>query len=168
MDPYLVSWPDRNSPRGSTSDPHIGARPDDYWDVIRDAMGSTLTYANRMNLVAMTPQSNLSSTGYCLASPGSEYLAYQASSGSFTVNLLAGTYQFEWLNPSTIRIALSGTFSATDGNHLFNPPFRGDALLYLRAVHAVSLAPTPQKGAPEGKIVRKTMSFGPSVVPIVL
>ena len=69
MDPYLVVWPAsytlsggpvvRNSPEGSTADPKIGVKPDSYWDVIRDAMGSALTYANRMNLVAMTPQPSL-------------------------------------------------------------------------------------------------------------
>ncbi len=134
MDPYLVIWPGRNSPAGSTVDPHVGANPDSYWDVIRDAMGSTLTYANRMNLALMTPQSNLSSTHYCLANPGSEYLVYQPSSGAFTVKLEAGTYQYEWFNPSTNRIRLSGTLSVSGGNHSLSPPFRGDAVLYLHAV----------------------------------
>ena len=100
MDPYLVVWPGRNSPGGSTLDPHIGTRPDDYWNAIHCAMGSTLTYANRMDLVAMTPQPSLSSTGYCLAHTGAEYLVYQPSSGAFSVNLLAGTYQYEWLQSS--------------------------------------------------------------------
>ena len=133
MDPYLVVWPLRNSPVGSTADPNIGAKPDNYWDVIRDAMGSTLTYANRMNLVAMTPQPSLCSTHYCLTNPGDEYLVYQSSPGTFTLNLLAGTYQYEWLNPSTNRIVLSGSLPVSDGNHVFSPPFRGDAVLYLHA-----------------------------------
>jgi hypothetical protein len=131
MDPYLVVWPHRNSPAGSTADPHIGASPDKYWDAIRNAMGSTLTYANRMNLVAMTPQSELSSTHYCLANPGFEYLVYQPSTGAFTVRLLAGTYQYEWLDPSTNRIRLSGTMAVSGGNRSLDPPFRGDAVLYL-------------------------------------
>jgi len=131
MDPYLVVWPRRNSPSGSTSDPHVGTRPDSYWDVIREAMGSTLTYANRMGLVAVTPQPPLSSTGYCLANPGAEYLVYQPSSGPFSLDVLVGTYRYEWLDPSTNRIALSGTISVSGGNQSFNPPFRGDAVLYL-------------------------------------
>jgi hypothetical protein len=134
MDPYLVVWPHRNSPGGSTPDPHIGVRPDNYWDTIRDAMGSTLTYANRMNLAAMSPQASLSSTHYCLANPGTEYLVYQPSAGSFTVNLPEGTYQYEWLNPSTNRIALSGAISVSAGNRSFKPPFRGDAVLYLHVI----------------------------------
>lgn len=134
MDPYLVIWPGRNSPDGSTADPHIGTRPDKYWDEIRNAMGSTLTYANRMNLVAVTPQPSLSSTHYCLANPGSEYLVYQPHSGIFTLNLLAGTYHYEWLDTSTNRIISSGTLSVSGGNHPFAPSFSNDGVLYLRAV----------------------------------
>jgi len=134
MDPYLVIWPHRNAPRGSTLDPHIGTVPDSYWDPIRSAMGITLTYANRMNLGAMTPQPFLSSTHYCLANSGFEYLVYQPSSGTFTLKLSAGTYYYEWLNPSTNRICASGTFSVSGGDRLLTPPFGGDAVLYLHAV----------------------------------
>jgi hypothetical protein len=136
MDPYLVVWPHRNSPIGSTPDPHIGKQPDDYWDGIRDAMGSSLTYANRMNLIAMTPQPTLSSTQYCLANRASEYLVYQPSGGSFTLDLLAGTYRYEWLDPSTNKIVSSGSVSVSGGTRLLTPPLSGDAVLYL---HAVSL-----------------------------
>jgi hypothetical protein len=134
MDPYLVVWPGRNSPEGTTADPRIGIKPDSFYAAIRDAMGSTLTYAKRMNLVAMTPQSTLSSTRYCLADPGSEYLVYQPSAGPFTVNLVAGTYQYEWLDPSANRISSSGALSVPDGNHSFSPAFSGDAVLYLHVV----------------------------------
>lgn len=134
MDPYLVIWPRRNSPAGSTADPNTGAKPDNYWDVIRDAVGSTLTYANRMNLVTMTPRPNLSSTQYCLASPGSEYLVYQPSAGTFTLDLLTGTYEYEWLDPSTNKIGSSGSVSVSGGKRALTPPFSGDAVLYLHAV----------------------------------
>jgi hypothetical protein len=131
MDPYLVVWPGRNAPEGSTADPFIGIKPDSYYAPIRDAMGSTMTYANRMNLVAMTPQPALSSTGYCLANPGAEYLVYQPSGKPFTVDLMAGTYQFEWFDPITNRISSSGALSVSDGNHSFSPALSGDAVLYL-------------------------------------
>ena len=133
MDPYLTIWPRRNAPDGSTVDPEIGARPDKYWDVIRNAMGSTLTYANRMNLAAMAPQPSLSSTHYCLANPGAEYLVYQPLAGAFTVTLMAGNYQYEWLNPSTNSIVSSGSLLASGGKRTFTPPFSGDAVLYLHA-----------------------------------
>ena len=47
----------------------------------------TLTYANRMNLVTMTPQPSLCSTHFCLVDPGKEYLVYQPYAAHFTVNL---------------------------------------------------------------------------------
>ena len=131
MDPYLTKWPRRNNPEGSTADPEVGASPDKYWDPIRDAMGSTMTYANRMNLVAMTPQGSLSSTGFCLANRGAEYVVYQPASGSFTVRLRAGTYRFEWFNPSANEVGNTGTISVPEGDHSFTPPYEGDAVLYL-------------------------------------
>ncbi len=94
-------------------------------------MGSTLTYANRMNLVAMTPQPSLSSTGYCLAHTGAEYLLSQPSPGAFSG--LVGKYQYEWFNPATNKIVSSGIMSLSADNHSFTPPFRDDVVLHLRA-----------------------------------
>lgn len=133
MDPYLTKWPERNYPGGNTADPEVGVRPDRYWDVIRDAMGSAETYANRMNLGAMTPQGALSSTGHCLANPGVEYLVYQPSSKGFTLHLPAGNYQYEWFNPTTNLVAGTGALTVADGNQPFTAPFQGDAVLYLHA-----------------------------------
>jgi hypothetical protein len=131
MDPYLTKWSKRNYPTGSTADPDVGVQPDTYWNVIRDAMGSTLTYANRMNLVAMSPQNSLSDTGYCLANPGREYLVYQPLPKPFTLQLPAGRYQFEWFNPATNLLAAIGEITAHGGGQTFTAPFAGDAVLYL-------------------------------------
>jgi hypothetical protein len=131
MDPYLVVWPGRNAPPGTTADPRIGVKLDTFYAPIRDAMGMTLTYANRMNLVAMTPQPSLCSTHFCLANPGTEYLVYQPYPGQFTVNLVAGTYHYEWLDPSTNLVTSSGGLSASNGSHAFRPALREDAILYL-------------------------------------
>lgn len=131
MDPYLTKWPKRNYPTGSTADPDVGVQVDPYWNIIRAAMGSTLTYANRMNLVAMMPQSSLSSTGYCLADPGVEYLVYQPLAKPFTLQLPTGRYQFEWLNPATNTVAATGEMTAGGGDQTFAAPFNGEAVLYL-------------------------------------
>jgi hypothetical protein len=131
MDPYLVVWPGRNAPPGSTADPYVGLKPDNFYAPIRDAMGMTLTFAHRMNLVAMTPQPSLTSTHFCLADPGREYLVYQPYSGPFSVKVAAGAYQYEWLDPSTNRIAASGALSVSNGEHSFQPAFTGDAVLSL-------------------------------------
>jgi len=134
MDPYLVVWPGRNSPTGVTADANIGVNPDEYWETIRNAMGATLTYANRMNLAEMAPQPTLSSTNYCLAHPGSEYLVYQPVGAFFAVNILPGRYQYEWLDPSTNRVALSGMLTVSGGTSSFTAPFKGDSVLYLHAL----------------------------------
>ena len=85
-----------------------------------------------MNLAAITPQNGLSTTAYCLAKTDSEYLAYQPGSGSFSVNLTAGSHAFEWFNPTTGSVLSSGSVEAAGGTQTFTPPFSGPALLYPR------------------------------------
>jgi hypothetical protein len=129
MDPYLDPTPwyknDRNHPSGNTPDP--------YWDTLRVAMGDARLYADRMNLAAMTPQNALSSTNYCLASPGHEYLVYQPAAGGFTVDLQAGVYNYEWFNPAVHAVESTGSFTAATGSRSFMSPFNGEAVLYLKA-----------------------------------
>ena len=102
------------------------------FDGVRTNMGYTKNYADRMDLNTVFPHDELSSTAFCLANPGQEYLAYQPSSGSFTVNLQAGTYNYEWFNPSSGTVAGTGTVTASGGSKTFTPPFSGDAVLYLK------------------------------------
>jgi hypothetical protein len=133
MDPYLAIIKIRNNPAGKTSDPNFGFSPDPYWETIRAAMGRSRTYAQKMNLAAATPQNDLSSTAYCLASSGNEYLVYNpGQSKSFTVNLLSGTYEFEWFNPTSGIVADKGSFNVINGSRSFSAPFNGDAVLYIK------------------------------------
>ena len=127
MQPILMDWYHWGEPGWISSAEQ---------EAMRLNMGYTLTYANKMNLVAMTPfaNSNDCSTTYCLRNPGNEYLIYQPSSGSFTVNLLAGTYSYEWFNPTTGSIAGTGTITASGGSYSFPNPFSGEAVLYLKKV----------------------------------
>jgi hypothetical protein len=53
-----------------------GLSDEDTRERVRKAMGDTLTYARRMNLVAIAPRSDLCSSSYCLANAGVEYLIY--------------------------------------------------------------------------------------------
>jgi hypothetical protein len=137
MDPYVIYWPSGN--RNLCSSPMNGvcSGPDTRWDNFRNNMGYMLNYANtKLDLVKMTPQGGLSSTGYCLADNvaiGSEYLVYAPNGGSFSVNLSATTrtLNVEWLNPSTGAITTGGTISGGPTNQSFTPPFSGDAVLYL-------------------------------------
>jgi hypothetical protein len=121
-------------------------------------MGHTLAYANRMNLAAMAPHSELASSKYCLANPGEEYLVYlplerrQSESRRFlrrlkqlvgsveqllkptvTVNLATASGQFlvEWFDPVSGAVK-DGKPLAGGASRSFTAPFRGEAVLYLR------------------------------------
>ena len=52
------------------------------WEAVRQTMGMTLAYANRMDLSAVKPHGDLASSGYCLANPGEEYLTLCTVGGS--------------------------------------------------------------------------------------
>ena len=105
-------------------------------EAVRQSMGYTLTLANKMNLSAMIPQIELSSTRYCLANPGYEYLVYQPESGSFSLNLEGFSEEIfvvEWFSPETGNKELTSGTSITGGTNItFIPPFDGTAVLYLR------------------------------------
>jgi len=122
MDPY------KNSPH------HRAAELDAKWNPIRHSMGHTLRFAEKMNLVAMTPQNGLASTKYCLADPGKEYLVYSPSGGAVTVDLSAaqGKLVFEWFNPNTGKTTNRGTIVGGARREI-QSPFDGDAVLHLKA-----------------------------------
>jgi len=101
-------------------------------ETIRAAMGYTRLYADKMSLAEMVPRAELSSTGYALANPGSEYLVYAPEGGSFSVSLSAGTYSYEWFNPRSGSVAFTGTIDVPGGCQWFTSPFGGDAVLYLK------------------------------------
>ncbi|GAA0571920.1 hypothetical protein HPO96_32345 [Kribbella sandramycini] len=93
----------------------------------RYAMGDTLRFSERIDLLRSTPRGDLSSTGYALANPGTEYLALQPDEGPFTLALEAGTYDVEWFSvtpretvhadeltvPATAAIDFAAPFDAT-------------------------------------------------------
>ena len=128
------------------------------WESVRQAMGMTLTYANRMNTSTMGPRADLASSGYCLANPGEEYLVYmpldvpwiesrrfirrlkrparnirRLLKSKVTLDLSSHPAKFraEWLDPCNGEIA---TGRSVDGGTKvsFTAPFRGDAVLYVR------------------------------------
>ena len=89
-----------------------------------------------MDLVAMDPQVDLSSTGYALANPGKEYLVLQPSETAepFTVTLAAGAYDAEWYSVNSREMMEGGTVTIpSEGSINFTAPFAqaGPTILYL-------------------------------------
>jgi uncharacterized protein DUF6298/collagenase-like protein with putative collagen-binding domain len=126
MDPYdcTADW----SPGGC--DPN-----DPVWVSLRLNLGYAVKFAERLNLAAMTPRGDLTSTGYCLANPaaaGAEYLVYLPFGGSVAVNLSAtsGALSSEWFNPAN-GLTVSGGTVPGGGSRSFLAPFSGNAVLYI-------------------------------------
>lgn len=111
---------------------------------IRQAMGDTRTYAQRIDLMASVPSTTIASTGYALAN-ASEVLVYSTSSAAFTVNLqaYAGSVQVEWFSPVT-RQTVTASSVQGGGSRSFQPPFSSEAVLYLHASSGVAPPAPPQ------------------------
>jgi hypothetical protein len=112
----------------------LGKIGDKQWEPIYRGLGRTRRFAERINLAQMSPQNELSSTNYCLATPGSEYLVYIPEAGSVTVDLSAtkGDLKVEWFDP--IRETSIPTKSMQGGTKReFQAPFDGPAVIYLKA-----------------------------------
>jgi hypothetical protein len=118
---------------------------------LRKNLGYILRYASRMNLIAMTPRGDLSSTGFCLANPaphGAEYIVYFPSASAQTVNLSAtsDTLIVEWLNTGDGSTTAGGVVTGGTTRN-FTPPFNSDAALYLHA-RGISNGITPVAAIP--------------------
>ncbi len=111
----------------------LGEKFDPKWDPIRRSMGHTRMYAEKMNLAAMRPRDDLSSTKYCLAKPGVEYLVYKpkADEAFITVKLKAGKYEYEWFDPEQGKVVSTGTIRANGSEQTLRTPLKGDAVVYI-------------------------------------
>lgn len=99
----------------------------------RRAMGQTRLLSERINLAAMKPRPELSSSRYCLANPGHEYLIYLPKGGAVTVDLSAapGRMAVEWLPPAGGTIVPGNSIDG-GAKRTLHCPFPGGAALYLK------------------------------------
>lgn len=114
---------------------HFNPSPYESDEAARYAMGDTLRFAQRMQLLETKPRGELSSTGYVLASPGKEYLILQPEAASpFTVKLEAGTYTLEWFSVTGRETQTGDTITVEEAHTIpFEPPFESDStVLYLK------------------------------------
>ena len=151
MDPYAETQIGRGAPAGYDRNNLNDAD-------LRLNLGYTRNYAERMNLVAMSPQPALCSTGYCLANPvadGAEYLVFLPSGGTVAgilsqlnvdrkididlpidsrvkVNLAGSPVELlvEWFNPADGTVVMDDKVQGGT-TRSFVAPFSGDAVLYI-------------------------------------
>ena len=123
-----------NPPDPSAGAP--GVPPYAAFEPARYAMGDTLRYAEKMNLIQMEPRGDLTSTGFALANPGEEYLILQPSDtmDPFTVTLEKGTYTVEWFNVNSRETQRVDQLTVKKSDSIsFIAPFssKGPAVLHL-------------------------------------
>ena len=112
----------------------LGLPFDVRWEPVRRAMGYTREFAEKMDLGKMVPRKDLSSTHYCLANPGNEYLVYFSGGGPATLDLsdLHGKAKFEWFVPAT-GVTYPPIYVECGDKLEVRPPFGGSAVLHVRA-----------------------------------
>jgi hypothetical protein len=86
-----------------------------------------------MDLVSMSPNDDLATTGYCLANPEREFLVYLPEGDGVTVDLsrATGTLTCEWMQPEEGTITYGGRVEGGKKQG-FAVPFGGAAVLYVR------------------------------------
>ena len=118
-------------------DPSSGSPSFASLEPVRYAMGDTLRFAREMDLIAMEPRGDLSSTGYALANPGEEYLVLQPSETAepFTATLEARTYSVRWHSVRSRETKDAGKVTVENaGSATFEVPCAeaGPAVLHLK------------------------------------
>jgi len=108
------------------------SEPDPKHEATRRAMGFVRELAEAVDLASLEPHPELSSTKYCLATAGREYLVYQPQGGRrLTLTVEPGTYHVRCLNCATNERS-TGTEVELRGRDLaFTAPFEQPAVLHL-------------------------------------
>jgi hypothetical protein len=121
-------------PPQSFIDPDYPVSLDDPgYTASRQAMGHTRRFAERMNLAAMKPRGDLSSTGFCLADPGNEYLAYRPEGPEdFFIHLEPGKYQLEFFDPAKGASLKREPLESPGGRQKINLKTEADLVIYLK------------------------------------
>ena len=103
------------------------------WEPLRKSLGVTRRLAERVDLASMSPHDELASTGFCLAQPGTAYIAYvPVGTDSITIDLSgsANPFQVEWID------AVEGTTTPAESvqggaKRTWKPPRPGAVVLRL-------------------------------------
>ena len=106
------------------------------WEPIREALGQTRAWSERIDLATMTPQPALASTGYCLASLSEEpaLLVYAPTSEAVKIDLreIDRPLNAEWFDPASGQVTPLPVAPGADWLELAAPT-QGPWLIHLRA-----------------------------------
>jgi hypothetical protein len=106
----------------------LGKKLTASFEPIRKSMGYALNFAKRMDLNNCKPMES----GYCVANPGKQYLAFQPNKGErIKLKLEPGRYRYEWFNPATGETVSKGKTRARKTETTVENPINGEAVLYI-------------------------------------
>ncbi len=140
MDPYHMFLGVNNRNPCASPVNGICTGPMTKYNPTRQAMGYVENLIPTLvNLLAMTPQATLCSTGFCLvnnSATASEFVVYSDAAASFTVNLAAQsgrTINVAWLDPTTGVISSGAPVTGGNTTQFFTAPWGNahDAVLHL-------------------------------------
>ncbi len=136
MDPYTRDQTsDAKDKKRETWTDHLAGPPqiEPRWESLRRALGQSRRLAEHIELAALIPHNELASTKYCLAKPGTAYVAFVPGGGEVSMDLgaAAGTYTVEWWPPIEGDATATGTIQG-GARRRFKAPFDGDAVLCLK------------------------------------
>jgi hypothetical protein len=104
------------------------------WELIRLNMGFTLQFAGKIDLNKMIPRSELSSTAYCLADEGNEYLVYLPDGGNAQIDLthVQGEFIADWFIPLMNKYVTAPRKLPAGDMLTIEAPTSLDAVLHLK------------------------------------
>lgn len=113
----------------------LGPTSSETFSLVRANMGYAKLLSERIDLISTTPQPNLSSTGFCLASDH-EFIVYLPSnSSSATVNMsgISGQFSVEWIDANTGNITFGSQITGGSSKN-FSSPYGNYSILYLKKI----------------------------------
>lgn len=106
----------------------LGEKLTPTFEPVRRSMGHALQFARRMDMNKCEPMT----TGYRLANPGKQYLAYQPTKGEpVKLKLEPENYRFEWFDPGSGKTVTKGRTRVRKAGTTFSNPVDGEAVLYV-------------------------------------
>jgi hypothetical protein len=140
MDPWQPIAGKENKDNGTeiyaTGGIRVGSTDYPDWELLRKNMGIIRDLSSKVDLINMKPMDRLSSTRYCLACPGKEYVIFFPTGGNATLNLSPAkvNYEVSWYIP-VLDKWIKGTETIAGGSFVkLSAPFTGPAVLYLRKI----------------------------------
>jgi len=100
------------------------------WWRVRSNVGQAVEYSNRLDLANVSPRGDLASTGFCLAKPDYQYVAYQPGDGPITISGLRAetSYYYELYDTGQARVVGEGRIRASGSDESFESAGKGTVL----------------------------------------